>query len=697
MNDFIIEFFNEEFPASFLKESACNIKNLIKNGLNKENIYFEKEEYFFTPKRIVVIFRNLKYEVDIKKSLIKGPSYKSSETAVKGFAKSFNTSKDKLIIKNTEKGKYYFFKDDKKPNVSSLIISVLEKELLRLNWKKSMKWGSNNLRWARPLKNILCLYKNKKLSFVLDHISSSNYTLAYNYQKDNKYKVSSINEYFKLMDKLDTVLNQEDRIKKIISDGKKIIKNKNLFMEQDEKLLSEVSNLVEKPYLFVAKFRKNYLKLPEEILKTTMKKNQKYFPLYDSRKKLSNYFLLVSNIKSNDKGKSIVEGNQRVINARLEDAVFFWNRDINKKTQYYFNKLNKIIFHNELGTIQQKVYRLKLLGKFVADTLKLEKNKENNFLAAIELLKNDLGSELVKEFPELQGIMGAYYAKYKKFNNNVCDAIYEQYKPLGPNDSLPKTDLGKLVSLIDKMDTLSGFFIIGRKPTSTKDPFALRRTALGIIRIILEGKINLNLFDLIKTCLYSYEHNHISFETKKNNTSNIIAENILKFILERYENLIKEEELSFSKSNIMRCLKVNFDEINLLNLNNNLVFLNNYFQTEYGAKLLNAIKRVINIIDLKQDNNTFVKLEIPDKKLFETKEEKILYEKIIVFSSEKILDYKILMKKLSLLILPIENFFDNVKINHQNIKLKNNRLLLLSFVNDRITEKINFFNLIKGN
>ena len=306
MADFLIEFYNEEMPASFLKESVENIKNIIKGRLIKENVKFEKEECFFTPKRITIIFLSLKLELDRSKNLIKGPRFDSPDQAIVGFAKSFNTNKNKLIVKNTEKGKYYFFKNISKPEIKKLLKIIIETELKKITWKKSMRWGKNNLKWPRPLKNILCLYDNKKISFGFAHLLSSDKTLKDNYLNEKHYKVKSIDHYFELMDEFEVIISQKARKEKIIADSKRVLGNKKLFIKHDEKLMNEVSSLIEIPYLFLAKFRENYLNLPEEILITTMKKNQKYFPLYNSKNKLSNYFLLVSNIKSSNNGKTII-------------------------------------------------------------------------------------------------------------------------------------------------------------------------------------------------------------------------------------------------------------------------------------------------------------------------------------------------------------------------------------------------------
>ena len=682
-------------PASFLEESVVNITLLLKNRLIKDNFSFSLERNYFTPRRIIIIFYELKILDENSKEFVKGPRIKSSDAAIKGFAKAFDIHKDELIIRNTDKGKYYFFKNNKKPNVSKLLAEMLETELKKVTWKKSMKWGSNHLKWARPLRNILCLYGNKKLTFAFEHLVSNDRTIKDHILDEKLYKVKSLEHYFSLMSKFEVMVDQEERIRKIINNGNKIAKKKKLFLKQDKKLLKEVSNLIEKPYLFLAMFKKDFLKLPEEILITTMKKNQKYFPLYDSKNKLSNYFMLVSNKNPNDKGKIIVEGNQRVINARLEDADFFWNRDKKNKIQSYSDKLKKIIFHNELGTIYQKIQRLKMIAKFIIKKDSFYNSEQEYIMSIVSLLKNDLATEIVKEFPELQGIMGGYYTKEENYNISISNAIADQYKPLGPKDNLPKTGLAKLVALIDKVDSLVGFFIIGRQPSSSKDPFALRRTALGIIRIIIEGDLSINLSELITNSINNYKNQKIS----NNLNDKIILENmrnkVLYFILERYENLIKNDKSI--NGNLLKSINIDISKLNLISINKNLLYLTNFFNTSKGLRVLSAIKRVINIIEIKNDLGENRLSDNPSKKLFKLKEEYQLFELLNKHTKDQKVEYKTFINNILLLINPIEKFFDNVQIHHQNSDLKKNRLALLLFLNNRVSKTINFLNLIKGN
>ena len=338
--------------------------------------------------------------------------------------------------------------------------------------------------------------------------------------------------------------------------------------------------------------------------------------------------------------------------------------------------------------------RLDELALFLSKRLHLDKSAKKDFLDSVKLLKNDLATEAVKEFPELQGVMGSYYAKESKYNKNVCNAIYEHYKPLGPNDKLPKTNLAKLVALIDKIDSIVGFFMIGRQPTSSKDPLALRRNALGIIRIVTEGKIDISFTEIVQKSIDSYKKSVLQKTMLSSKLIEEVKNKVLNFILERYENLIKEND-SYNIS-IFQSLSINNQKLNLLNINNNILYLSSFFKTRPGLRLLNAIKRVTNIINTEDDIHK-ESMIYPDTKLFKSKEEKKLFELTKNHTKNNITNYKELIKNLSFLINPIENFFDNVQIHHQNTDLKNNRLLLVLFVNNRVNKDINFLNLIKGN
>ena len=495
MADILLELMSEEMPASLISSSAIYINRQIINYLSKNNIEIKHSEYFYSPKRLLFVFKGVK--TINKNLLIKGPNAKASAKAIEGFANSNNYNIKDLKKNNTTKGEYYFIERKiTEEDVKLTFKNIIENTLSRFPWKKSMRWGSYKLRWLRPLKNILCIYNNKKLDIKINHISSNNYTLYSNPLIKKKIPIKSINNYFKELKRNNIEINQENRKQIIINDGQRKAKEKKLKPDFEEELLNEVSNLVEYPNLFLAKFDEKYLNLPSEILITSMKKHQKYFPLY-SKKNLSNFFLLVSNIRPSDKGKVLIEGNERVINARLEDASFFWEKDKNENFKHKTIELNRVIFHSKLGSLRDKVIRLSKLLTAVKDQLNLSTSSLKNLRIAIELCKNDLVSEVVKEFPNLQGSMGYYYSLNSGFNEEVSEAIKDHYKPYGPNDDCPKTRVSKILALLDKIDTVTGFFLIDQVPSSSKDPFALRRAGLGILGIILEGRISINLSNLI--------------------------------------------------------------------------------------------------------------------------------------------------------------------------------------------------------
>ncbi len=689
MSDFLIELMSEEMPASLIEDSALSIEQILKSNIKKNNLVFKNSEFFYSTKRLTYIFYDIKpLESEVT---IKGPSLEAPIKAVQGFAKSNNTTLDELKKNNTKNGNYYFFnKKVSKLEVHNILMKILETNLHKIPWKKSMRWGNNTLRWIRPLKNILCLYDKKLLKINLLGFHSNNFTLNSNPLIDKKIFVKSIDDYIRKLKNVDVIIDHRER-KKIISDELHLIaKKNNLELFLDQKLLNEVINLVERPVLFLAKFDKKYLKLPAEVLITSMKKNQKYFPLYKKNKKLSNYFIIVSNLKPSDGGNQIIHGNQCVIEARLEDAAFFWDKDNNSNFREKTEELRRIVYHNKLGSIYEKVDRIINLINFLANALKVEKQEKKDLITSATICKNDLTTELVREFPVLQGTMGYHYSKNSGFNLSVSMAIKDYYKPYGPKDSCPETKESKILAIADKIDTLAGFFLIELGPTSSKDPFALRRAGLGIIRILIEGKISFNLENLIEQAISLFKKNNSVSTQKVEDCKN----KIINFILERFENLMKND--SVEKSFIFKCLNIDKNNINLIDLHKKSEILNEFVNTKTGENFLIAFKRVVNILENSKEKVTSLgqrKFDISlSKSNFELELNKITTE----YLKKQNLDFSDKLSLLESFTKPINDFFQKVQINDENIILKINRLCLLSDIKNILMQTANFSKIIKG-
>ena len=688
MPNFLLELMSEEMPASIIESSAVSIEQLFCNSFKKNSLTFDSHNIYFGPKRITLIFFNLKNVID--EAYIKGPNVKASTNAVEGFAKSHKVSLQDLDIKETEKGNYYIIK--KKITLNDTIISlqnILEINLAKIPWKNSMRWGNGTLKWVRPLKNILCLYGERKIRIDLLGHSSQNFTLQSDLFNEKKISIKSFKDYEQKLKKINIFFNQIERKKIILRESEKIIKRKDLKFILDQNLIDEVANLVESPNVFLGQFNKKYLKLPREVLTTSMIKNQKYIPLYDNNNKLSNYFLIVSNIKPSDKGKKIIHGNQRVIEARLEDASFFWIKDKNSNFQDKNAELKRIIFHNKLGSLHDKILRLKNNAKFFAQNIKLDSTSRSNLDSSINLCKNDLVTELVREFPSLQGTMGYYYSKHFGFNNVVCNAIKDHYKPYGPMDLCPSTTISQILALIDKIDTLVGFFLIDLGPTSSKDPYALRRAGLGIIRIMIEGKFSIKLHKFIENSILSYSKKiilsdkNLKFYNKK----------ILTFILERFENILKAQ--NFDKFLIYKASKLDESDIKIHNIFKKCEIIFEFINTVKGELFLKSFKRVLNILESEKELLKHIEETNVNSVLLYSRYEKNLF-KILNNYKQKNLDYIGLTQSFTALIKPINLFFEKVQINDNNIELKTNRLCLLFNIKNYVIREIDFSKIIKG-
>ena len=688
MTNFLLEFMSEEMPASLIEDSSDKIVQLFCNSFKKDKLIYDNYNVYYGPKRLTFIFFNLKNEVN--EILIKGPNVKAPTNAIEGFAKSQEVKIDKLDIEKTEKGSYYIIK--KKITFSdtiALLRKIMEVNLVKVPWKKSMRWGNGSLKWIRPLKNILCLYGTKKINIDLLGCNSQNYTLHSNLFIEKKIKIKSLDDYKQKLKRININFDHKDRKKIILKEVDKITKKKGLNFVMNQQLIDEVVNLVESPNVFLGQFNKKYLKLPNEVLTTSMIKNQKYFPLFYKDNTLSNFFLIVSNLKPSDNGKKIIYGNQRVIEARLEDASFFWIKDNNSNFKDKGEELKRIIFHNKLGSMNDKILRLKKIAIFFAENIKLENESQRNLDVSINICKNDLVTELVREFPSLQGTMGYYYSQKSGFNKVVCSAIKDHYKPNGPNDSCPSTKLSQILALIDKMDSLVGFFLIDLGPTSSKDPYALRRSGLGIIRIMIEGKFNIKLNQFIEKSIREYSK---KVPLSDNNLEKY-KNKVLIFILDRFENLIKSQSLD--KLLIYKSLKLDEGNIDIHNIYKKCEVIFDFMNTLKGKFFLKSFKRVLNILE--SENKLLLKTEIKNvnTELLQSKYEEDLFNTFKRLK-QKNLDFNELLKSLVTLSQPINIFFEKVQINDKNILLKTNRLYLLFNIKNYVVREIDFSKIIKG-
>jgi len=536
------------------------------------------------------------------------------------------------------------------------------------SWKKSMKWSSYDLNWGRPLRSIIALFNNKVINFDYFHLQSNNLTFVDGTNGEKQKKVSNFKSYLSILKSKNIVLDHEKRKEIILKKFKNICNLKKLKNHFNEKLIDEVVNLVEKPNVIVGKFDKIYLKIPKEILIITMQQHQKYFPLLDKNDKLTNLFLLVANLP--DKKGYIKIGNQRVIESRLSDAKFFWDKNKTQNLVKQVSKLKNLSYFKRLGTFYEKTQRLRKLASLISDQLNLNKEKVE---IVSSICKADLVSDLVGEFPELQGIMGKYFAIEQGFEEDISIAISDHYLPIGVNSDVPKKILSSAVAIIDKIDVLVGFFGINEKPSSSKDPFALRRNAIGLLRIIMENKLNIQLKDLINYSIVIYGEQNVNFP------NNLVAKDVLLFLRERFRSLLKDKKI---RNDIIDATDTSYAGDNFLKLYQKCLIINKNISKDICKNIIGTYKRASNIIDQELRNEKEKIIGHPEASLFTKDEEKYLFEKIneirkYFSSTKKQESYEETLKILAEAKPTTDNFFDNVIVNDENIDIKKNRLELL--------------------
>lgn len=683
MPDLFLELFSEEIPSNLQKNARNNLLQNFKDFFEQEKIIHKSEgKVFSTPNRLIILFDRIDTEIHRKSEYIRGPNINAPEKALDGFIKSNKIEKKNIFEKQTEKGKFYFFK---KPAKKIQTIDLLNKnipDLLRkIYWKKSMKWGDFDLYWGRPLKSILAIFGNIKLNFKFHHLHSSNSTFL-DKEFEEKTKVfSSYKLYESYFKKSGIIIDHNKRKKFIEKKLSKISKNKSLEIKINDKLLDEVTNIVESPKILNCKFDQKFLKIPKEILIITMQHHQKYFPTFDKKNNLTNNFLVVANTK--DLKGFIKLGNERVVEARLNDAQFFWQKNKSKSLVKQVSKLKKINYFKGLGTYFDKIQRMRKLSSLISDELLISKEKIE---IASSICKVDLLSDLVGEFPELQGVMGGYFATAQGFDKDICLAISEHYLPTSLENRIPKKSYSIALSLTDKLDTLVGFFGIELKPSSSKDPYALRRSAIGLIRLLLENGKEFKIRDLINYSTLLYHEQKFEFDTKA------IQKDLIEFLNDRLKNYMKEKGI---KQDIIEAAISSYNIDQILKIYNKAVVLNKFISKEIGKDIISSYKRASNILSNELKDKSIELNNSTEPDLFKNKYEKNLYTKIneirkYFTNVNKDENYENSLKILASTKKEIFEFFDNVIVNDENEFIKKNRLELLQMLCKAFDNYIDF-------
>ncbi|AEO08495.1 glycyl-tRNA synthetase beta chain [Buchnera aphidicola str. Ak (Acyrthosiphon kondoi)] len=667
----LIEIGTEELPSRLLsKISLCFYENFIRE-LNSYNITYKSIKHFSTPRRLALKITDIDTTdkfIEIKK---RGPSILNSydkngfltEAAICWLKHCKININQASHLKN-EKGEWLLYKKIKKQeNTERLIPKITELALKKIFIKKAMRWEENNQKFFRPIRNIVILLDNQIISGKIFNVSSNNLLQNHLSSKDDQIKINNAENYPKILfQKNNIIADYEIRKETILKKIKETAQNINGFAKNSNYLIEEVTALVESPTALLATFEKKFLKMPKKILIYTIEKQQKCFPIYNSKKELLPYFIFISNINSKEPEKIII-GNQKVMHARLSDANFFFKNDRKVKLEHYLLSLKKVLFHNNLGSLYEKTLRLQLLIEWIA---KYSHSNVQDAIRSAMLSKCDLVTNTVCEFPELQGTIGMYCALEDQEKKDIAIALKEQYLPAFSGDKLPYTSIGCALSITDKMDTLSGMFYVGNTLSSDKDPFGLRRLAIGIIRIIIEKNILLDLKDLINKSLYLYN--------KENSNNTVLSNKIIKFFIKRL--FYWYQETGYSIKVIKSVLS--YQSTQLIDIHQKIQAISFFQKLESSKSIILSIKRISNILEKENEKitgyiNIKLMIEAEEIILFNQIENFNIYTRTLFLEKR----YQDILVKIKDLEKPICNFFKKVKIHHPNSRIRLNRLLIL--------------------
>ena len=685
MSEFFLELFSEEIPSGLQQNARKTLLESFHKLFSEKKIVFKKSTSFSTPNRLVILFEGLPKEVIQKEEEIRGPIISAPEKALEGFIRSNKIEKKDLFKKKIEKGEFYFYiKSSKKTNTINLLQEQTPIILENLQWKKSMKWGNYSLNWARPLKSILGIFDGKNLNFKFHHLSSSNTTFVDKEFEDKKKNFKNFKNYEKFFSHSGIIINQSLRKEFIIKQFERISQKKNFTIAANKKLLDEVTDLVEQPNIIVCKFDEKFLDIPKEILIITMQYHQKYFPTFDKNGKITNEFLVVANNK--DTLGFIKSGNERVVDARLSDAQFFWEKNKSQNLVKQVSKLKNMNYFKGLGSYFDKIQRMRKLGGMISDQLLISKDQVE---LSASICKVDLISDLVGEFPELQGIMGGYFSEVQGFDKEISLAVREHYLPSGLDSKTPKKPFSIALALTDKIDTLVGFFGINQKPTSSKDPYALRRSALGVVKLLIDNNKDFKIKDLIS---YSTSlHRDQGFEL----TNELHQKELAEFLMDRLKYYMKEKQI---RGDIIEASVSSHNLDNMNKIYNKASTLNSVISKEIGEDIVINYKRASSILSGELKDKDIELSNTTDPGIFKNDYEKNLFKKINelrkYFSSiNKDENYKETLIVLASAKKVISDFFDNVKVNDEDKNIKKNRLELLQMLCRTFNNYINFSNI----
>ena len=674
--------------------AADDLKRLVVDGLKARGLNVGDARAYSTPRRLALVVENVPAGSPAISEEKKGPRVGAPEKAVEGFLKSAGLAsiEDATIVKDEKKGDYYVAKIEKPGRAGPEIIAETVTEVAaKFPWPKSMRWGSSPFQWVRPLQSVLCLLGGKVVPFEINGLASGHETRGHRFLGPGPFKVKSFADYEAKLAEHHVRLDPAKRVAAISEQAHALAKEAKLELVEDEALMAENAGLTEWPVVLMGTFDKAFLEVPAEVLMTSMKTHQKCFSLRDPKtKKLANKFLLVSNLVASDGGAQIVSGNEKVIRARLSDAKFFWEQDLKHPLGEMAGKLAGITFHEKLGSQKDRVDRIEELAFELAGACDADPQDARR---AAGLCKADLVSEMVGEFPELQGLMGRYYAEHVGTKPEIARAIELHYKPKGPTDVVPREDQGDAVAvavaLADKLDTLVGFWAIGEKPTGSGDPYQLRRAALGVIRIVLENDLRVPLGKHIQQSLA------LQKVTAKSPAE--IADDLLSFFADRLKVFLRDQG---KRHDLIDAVFALGGQDDLALIVRRVEALDTFLKTDDGANLLAGVKRAANILAIEEKKDKKSYAGAYDLSLLQETEETALAAAIEAVKQDTVAAIQVenfagAMRALSELRAPVDRFFDKILVNADDPKIRENRLRLLSEIR-AATQTVADFSKISG-
>ena len=673
MPELLLEILSEEIPARMQGNAADNLKRIVAESLNDIGLEFISANSYVTPRRLAVVVDGLPNNTPEVSEERRGPRVDAPKKAIDGFVGGLGLTLNDLEKRKTEKGEFYFAVLSKTGQKTVVLLKgLLEEAISKVPWPKSMRWAGNTERWVRPIHSLICIFDGNVIPVSYGSCTADRKTSAHRFLTNALVEVADFADYKKTLETGYVLIDPNDRRSKILGEIETLATKEELTLLEDKALLDEVVGLVEWPVALMGHMDEAFLEIPQEVLTTTMRKNQKYFSLIAPDGTLAPRFIMIVNKETPDQGASIIAGNERVLRSRLADAKFFWDQDRQSSLESRLNRLEAITFHAKLGTLAEKVARVGKLAIPIADVVGANKQLVGR---AAQLAKADLVTAIVGEFPEVQGVMGRYYALNDGEAKEVAQAIEEHYAPAGPSDFCPMAPVSVTLALADKIDTLVGFWAIDEKPTGSKDPYALRRAALGIIRLIVENSHRLNLMDAFSHAwkIAGYLGNQQS-----------ALEGLLQFFYDRLRVYLRGKGV---RHDLISSIFSNGIEDDLVRFLARVDVLETFLKTDDGVNLLAAYKRAVNIlrIEEKKDKKTYDYSEGLDHKLLTEKNEISLAKTLIeilptVKSALAVENYSGAMGLLASTRDLIDSFFNTVTVNCGDPLVRKNRLMILSLI-----------------